>query len=42
MRGRAKAMLVAAPALVAAAVLAAMGGPSSNPDEWKAGDRVTG
>lgn len=42
MKGRTKVMLVAAPALVAVAVLtASMGGPSSNPDEWKAGDRVT-
>lgn len=41
MRGRAKVMLVAVPVLIAVAFAAGMGGPSSNPDEWKTGDRVT-
>ena len=41
MRGRTKVMLVAVPALIAVVFAAGMGGPSSSPDEWKTGDRVT-
>lgn len=41
MRGRTKVILIAVPVLIAAVLAASMGGPSSNPDEWKTGDRVT-